>query len=452
MQSRTEQGAVAWALSLNTVPVVAVPAWMVFGDSDLESYVTAKRAGIEETRPFADLFIENLRGAEGATDPGDSELATTLEQLASMPMTRGNHVELLVDGENTYRSIFKAVDEAEDYILVQFYILRADETGGDLKERLIRKAKEGVRVWVLVDNFGSLTLPSEYLEEMEEAGIETSFFMDLSGKANRFQLNFRNHRKIVVVDGKTGFVGGHNVGDEYRGKHPSLTPWRDSHIRLTGPVVKTLQVPFVEDWHWATGDIPENLDWEITSEDFVGEMEALCLATGPADPMETCAMFFLTAINQAKDRIWIASPYFVPDDKLVTALQLAAVRGVDVRVLMPDMNDSRLVHFSSFSYLQELEKAGVKAYRYEKGFLHQKVALVDDKLSAIGSANFDNRSFRLNFEVTGIVYDEDFAGQVEEMLLSDFENSRLSGAEEYEEKPFYFRLLIRLSRLLAPIQ
>lgn len=452
MQTRTEQGAVAWAISLNTVPVIAVPAWLVFGDSKMETYVAAKNAGTEELRPLAERLLTNPDEGEEQITSRTSKTIETLETLASMPMMRGNAAELLVDGKNTYASIFEAIEAAEEYVLVQFYIVKADDTGGDLKDKLIAKAREGVDVYVLLDNYGSLSLPDEFFDDLRAVGAKVHYFMDISGKANRFQLNFRNHRKIVVVDGEVGFVGGHNVGDDYLGKHPTLTPWRDSHLRLSGPVVKTLQIPFAEDWHWATGEILENLNWEISDDDFRGGVEALCLATGPADPIEICSMFFLTAINEADDRIWIATPYFVPDDKMVTALQLAATRGVDVKIIIPAMNDSQLVHFSSYSYLTELVEVGVEIHRYEKGFMHQKVVVVDDDLSAIGSANFDNRSFRLNFEVTGIVHDKEFNREVSSMLETDIANSRLASAADYKEKPFHFRLVVNLARLLAPIQ
>ena len=287
---------------------------------------------------------------------------------------------------------------------------------------------------------------------MEREGIRVSYVMAVSGKANRFQLNFRNHRKIVVVDGKRGFLGGLNVGDEYLGKDSELTPWRDTHMEWRGPIVKCLQVPFAEDWRWATGELLHQLDWEIKPGDVAGEAEAICLATGPADPFETCAMGFLTLIDGARDRIWLATPYFVPDDKIVTALQLAAIRGVDVRVILPELSDSRLVHMSSFSYFKELEDAGVKIFRYQKGFMHQKVMVVDDSLSAIGSANLDNRSFRLNFEVIGIVSDVAFNGEVSRMLEADLAGSTPTGADALTGKSFAFRLGVRLSRMLAPIQ
>jgi len=451
MQTRTSQGAVAWAISLNTVPLFAVPAWMVFGDSHLDSYVLARSAGLVKVRPLAEELITNLKVAERPVSSA-SPAMQTLASLSSMPVLTGNKAELLVDGKNTFKSIFEAIDEAEDYILIQFYIMRADKLGDELKQKLVSKVREGVNVYLLVDDVGSMGLPDVYLNEMRDAGVKAYFFMNTTGEANRFQLNFRNHRKIVVVDGKVAFLGGHNVGDEYLGEHPTRTPWRDSHVRLTGPVVKTAQVPFVEDWLWATGEVPEGLDWSISDDDFVGDMEAVCLATGPADPLETCALFYLTAINEARERLWLATPYFVPDKQMVSALQLAAIRGVDVRVLLPERSDSTLVHLSSFSYIKELEQAGVKLYRYTAGFLHQKVMLVDHDLASIGSANFDNRSFRLNFECTGVIHDEGFNSEVAGMLEQDFKNSRRVKISDYEGRDYGFRLAVRLARLLAPIQ
>ena len=364
----------------------------------------------------------------------------------------GNSAKLLVDGEATYEAILDAISGAEHYILVQFYIFREDQIGKRIRDSLVAKAREGVAVYLLLDNMGSIGLSDGFIESMEREGMKVRYVMNVSGEANRFQLNFRNHRKIVIVDGKRGFLGGLNVGDEYLGKHPKLTPWRDTHMEWRGPVVKCLQVPFAEDWRWATGQLLDQLDWEIRPGDVAGEVEALCLATGPADPFETCAMGFLTLIDGARDRIWLATPYFVPDDKIVTALQMAAMRGVDVRVILPDLSDSRLVHLSSFSYFRELEDAGVKFYRYQKGFMHQKVMVVDDSLSAIGSANLDNRSFRLNFEVIGIVADAAFNREVSRMLEADLAQSKPTGSEALTERSFWFRLGVRLSRMLAPIQ
>ncbi len=463
MQTRTEQGAVAWVFALNTIPVVAVPAWFVFGTSKVEAYQGAMRVGIEEVRPLAERLIKNLNqgtvnlgeveSGQPAAAPGNvREILKRLQTIGSLPLMKGNTARLLVDGAATYDAILDAISGSEHYVLVQFYIFREDKTGKRIRDALVAKAREGVDVYLLLDNMGSIGLSDEFIESMKHEGIKVKYVMDVAGKANRFQLNFRNHRKIVVVDGKRGFLGGLNVGDEYLGKDSKLTPWRDTHMEWQGPIVKCLQVPFAEDWRWATGELLDQLDWEILPGDVVGKVEALCLATGPADPFETCAMGFLTLMDGARDRIWLATPYFVPDDKIVTALQLAAIRGVDVRVLLPELSDSRLIYLSSFSYFKELEDAGVKFYRFQKGFLHQKVMIVDDSLSAIGSANLDNRSFRLNFEVIGIVSDTAFNAEVSRMLEDDLAQSKPTGTDALTQQSFWFQMSVRLSRMLAPIQ
>jgi cardiolipin synthase len=324
--------------------------------------------------------------------------------------------------------------------------------GQQFRDKLVAKARQGVDVWVLLDGWGSAGLPQGYLQEMREAGVHAQYFMDFEEEPSQFQINFRNHRKLIVVDGDVAFTGGLNIGTEYLGHNPKLSPWRDTAMRVRGPVVQSMQVPFAEDWYWVTNEIPSGLDWSLDQEEFVGEMEMICLASGPSDPIETCSMFFLAAINNATERVWIAAPYFVPDGKMVTALQMAALRGVDVRVLIPDEVDSWLVHYSSFSYFPELTETGVRISRYNQGFMHQKVVLVDQEITAIGTANFDNRSFRLNFEITGIVHDETFNRKVEEMLEADFARSIPADAGDYEDKSYIFRLKSRLARLLAPIQ
>ena len=453
MDTRTSQGAIAWALSLNTIPVIAVPAYAIFGDNDFTTYVATRNAGLEEVRPTAEALIASIHEADVARTDREG-LMGTLSNLSSLPVTLGNKPELLVDGKNTFRSIFEAIDQAEKYILVQFYIIRSDSTGWDLANRLMEKARAGVEVYFLYDDYGSLGMSDDYIRQLRESGVHMQSFLNLMGGANRFQLNFRNHRKLVIVDGKTAFVGGHNVGDEYLGMHPTLTPWRDSHMRLTGPVVTCLQVPFAEDWHWASGKTLSDLDWNIASKkDITGETaEAICIPTGPADPMETCSLAFLACINASRERLWIATPYFVPDEPIIQALQLASRRGVDVRILIPELFDSELVRFSSYSYLRDMEMAGAQVWRYQKGFLHQKVMLVDQDFVSIGSANLDNRSFRLNFELQVGVRDRDFNKKVEAMLLEDFSNARRASPEELNDKSAPFKLGVRISRLLAPIQ
>jgi cardiolipin synthase len=312
------------------------------------------------------------------------------------------------------------------------------------------KALSGVRVLFLYDEIGSLALPKSYTEELRAAGVEVRPFHSRKGSGNRFQLNFRNHRKTVVVDGQVAWIGGHNVGDEYLGKDPKFGRWRDTHVRFEGPAVIGAQLAFVEDWRWAADEPPGNLNWtpHIAKD---GEAQVLVIASGPADVMETTSLMFMQAINAASTRIWITSPYFVPDDAIVHALQLAGLRGVDVRILIPEKADSMLVTLAAYSYFTDVKKSGVKIYRYQDGFLHGKTMLIDDSASTIGTANFDNRSFRLNFEITTLVFDPTFTNEVEKMFEQDFAAARLMQPDEYDNKPFWFRLAVRTARLTAPV-
>lgn len=449
MEVRTSQGAIAWAVSLNTFPYVAVPAYWVFGRSEFNGYVPRLRSDQAQVRARTLAFAEKLQERNLLAFPGRDQ-AMLVEKLAKMPLTQGNAVDLLIDGKATFESILTGIDRARDYVLVQFYIIRDDGLGRELRDKLIAKAKAGVRCYVLFDEVGSKDLPKRYLKELHAGGVQAAAFNTTKGEANRFQLNFRNHRKIVVVDGREAWVGGLNVGDEYLGKDPKMTPWRDTHLRMEGPVVQGVQVAFAEDWHWATGQIP-TLNWEPQPAASGASLPVLCLPSGPADEMETCTLYFIDLINRARKRLWIASPYFVPDEQFITALKLAAVRGVDVRILIPDQTDNPLVQYTGWSYLEELEKSGIQLWRHLPGFMHQKVVLMDDT-ATIGTANFDNRSFRLNFEITMAIESPEFTRQVEAMLTTDFSSARLSKASELTDRGFWFRFTTRACRLMAPVQ
>ncbi len=449
MSTRTSQGAIAWAVALNAMPYLAVPAYWVLGRSKFEGYVTARQEGDQEIRRFSKLAMQNadhLRSSRGDEVLG----ARTSENLAKIPFLRHNEVELLIDGDATFGSILDGISKAEKYVLVQFFIVHDDELGRALKSALLERANAGVAVYFLYDEVGSHDLPKSYLRELRDAGIKAVSFHTRKGPRNRFQINFRNHRKIVVVDGHTAWIGGHNVGDEYMGKSPKFGHWRDTHVRITGPSVLAAQLSFLEDWHWATDEAPE-AHWEPHIATDEGA-DVLVFPTGPADRLESATLMFTTGINAAQKRLWIASPYFVPDESIMNALDLAALRGVDVRVLIPDEPDHLLVYLASFSYFEDALETGIRFFRYTDGFLHQKVFLVDDEVTAVGTANFDNRSFRLNFEVMAIVAEPRFVEEVEEMLLADFEKSKEMHRGDVENRSFWFKLAVRFARLTSPIQ
>ncbi|WP_218574956.1 cardiolipin synthase [Reyranella sp. CPCC 100927] len=450
MFGRTAQGTVAWMIALTLVPYVALPLYVVFGHGKFQGYVRARRT---RNGQLNDLMraVRPLRASERALDR-DTEPPEllALERLAELPFTRGNKAELLINGEQTFRSIFAGIAEARRYLLVQFYTIHCDGVGTHLKKALIERAQAGVAVYVLYDEIGCEDMPRSYVDELRQHGIFISAFNESkSWFARHSRINYRNHRKIVVVDGHTAWVGGLNIGDEYLGKDPALGAWRDTHVRVTGPSVQGCQLSFVEDWHWATGEML-TLDWRAYHAEPDG-LPVLVLPTGPADTVETCALAFGQMIAAARRRIWIANPYFVPDSHIQAALQLAAFRGVDVRVMIPGKPDHRTTWLASLSYLPDMTAAGVKVYLYEAAVLHQKVCVFDDRLATIGTANFDNRSFRLNFEITLAFLDARFTREVADMLARDFQESREVDADLLASRSLAFRVAVQGARLLAPV-
>ncbi len=324
-----------------------------------------------------------------------------------------------------------------------------DGLGRRVQAALIERAQAGIRVYVLYDEVGAGKLPEAYVDELRQAGAKVSSFKPTQGHRNRFQLNFRNHRKMVVVDGEVGWVGGHNVGDEYLGLDPEFSPWRDTHVRLEGPVALQLQAVILGDWYWATREIPE-VNW--TPQPAADQdTKVMILPTAPTGDLETASLFFVAALNAARERIWLSAPYFVPDPAVMKALQLAALRGVDVRIITTGKGDSQLVFLAAFHYIQELRGLGIRFYAYKPGFLHEKVMLIDDNVSTVGTHNFDNRSFRLNFEVMAIIADTEFAGEMEAMFEQDFLHAEAIDPDTFDQKSIWWRIGVRLSRLAAPI-
>ncbi len=449
LNARTPQGAIAWSLFLVMFPLVALPVFFVFGERKFVGYVRARRAGRQPLQDLAREVAErHLPTLKARFANGERDL-TVFENLAAMPFTSGNRARLLVSGEATFEAIFAGIDQARDYLLVQFYIVHDDMLGRALQQKLIARAREGIRVLFMYDAIGSFDLPEHYLQELRAAGIAVQPFHGRTHRhPRRYQLNFRNHRKIVVADGTRAWVGGHNVGDEYLGRDPKLSPWRDTHVELHGPAVLGVQLAFLEDWNSMTGEIP-SLAWEAEVQS--PDQRVLVLPSGPADELETCGLMFTEIIHMARKRLWIVSPYFVPDDTIVSALQLAALRGVDVRLMIPEKADHRLVHMASFAYLEETLPVGIRIFRYRDGFLHQKAFLMDDSLAGVGTANLDNRSFRLNFEIYLLFADAGFVGDTEAMLSEDFRHCRELDRRELENHGWAFRVAARIARLFAPV-
>ncbi|MGO1692501.1 MAG: cardiolipin synthase [Marinobacter sp.] len=446
---RTAQGAIAWIIGLLALPYIAVPMFLVFGRSRFGGYVKARRMGDQSLTNLLNRFEQQTTSLSTPEQQQLDKQLQVLCKLGRQPFTEGNRCTLLQDGEATFEALIKAMENATSYILLEFYIVRSDKIGQRIKTILEHKLSEGVQVWFLYDEVGSVGLPRAYLKELAQAGARVASFGDGNIRRRRLQINFRNHRKLLICDGKIGFVGGINLGDEYLGSVIDQEPWRDTHCRIEGPAVTGLQLAWVEDWNWASDEFPE-LDW-APQDNIPGAEKVLVLPTGPADTWETCTLFFLNCINNAQSRIWIASPYFVPDFQIVNALQLAALRGVDVRIIIPEKSDSHLVRMAAYSYLVQASRAGIGIYRYQPGFMHQKVVLVDNHYAAVGTANLDNRSMRLNFEIIAVNTSEPFVSRVDAMLTEDLSHCRKMTEQDYQDRSILFRLTCRAVRLLAPL-
>lgn len=448
MNTRTSQGTIAWVVSLMFMPFLAIPLYWLLGRNKFDGYVRARRGNDTKLRQIAKDMRESLSGYS-IDLPEENIFERGAEELGGLPFTRGNSLELLIDGEETFERLFAAMAVAENYILVNFFIVKNDKIGHKFQRALIEKAKAGVRVYFLFDEVGSHKLSSTYLGELEDAGVQCESFGANRFWWSRLQMNFRNHRKIVVIDGNEAFLGGLNVGDEYLGRSKRFGAWRDTHLKIRGPAVQAVQLVFLEDWFWACHKTPE-LSWETSPEN--ADQVTAIIPTGPADPVESWQLLVTEAANSSREKLWIASPYFVPDDGVLQALQLAAIRGVDVRILLPERADHILVWLSTYSYYEQAIPFQVKLFRFQDGFLHQKVMLIDERMATVGTANLDNRSFRLNFEITAFCSDAKFIREVREMLEEDFSKSREVPVEEFTQKPFLFKAACRAARLMAPLQ
>jgi len=448
MHTRTSQGTIAWVVSLMFMPFLSIPLYWLLGRDKFGGYVRARRGNDENMRSLAKDMHHSLR--KYAIDlPEENIFERCAEELGGLPFTRGNRLKLLINGEETFEHLFAAINQAKDYICVNFFIVKNDKVGKKFQETLIARARAGVRVYFLFDEIGSNKLSTTYLDELREAGVECQSFGTNRFWWSRLQLNFRNHRKIVVVDGRDAFLGGLNVGDEYLGRSERFGKWRDTHLQINGPAVQALQLVFLEDWFWACDQVPK-LSWEANEQQ--EDQVAAIIPTGPADPTDSWQMLVTEAANSARKTLWITSPYFVPDDGVIKSLQLAAMRGVDVRVMLPNRADHILVWLSGYSYYEQSIPFGVKLYRFQEGFLHQKVMLIDDRIATVGTANLDNRSFRLNFEVTAFISDKTFIQQVRNMLETDFSKCKEVSVEDFTEKPFLFRAACRAAGLMSPLQ
>jgi cardiolipin synthase len=442
LQKRAPAATLSWLLGLAALPYVGFLVYLVFGPQRIKRH-RLRRARARVALPATD---------DAAAGDEPAELAVLGQATTGLPITTATDVRLLVDGAATYDAILDAVRQARHHVHLEYYIYAADRSGTALRDALVERARAGVAVRLLLDAVGSAACPQRFFAPLLEAGGELAWFhpMRFGRIWKRTWLNLRSHRKIVVVDGRIAFTGGINVTDE---ENERLRPdaYRDLHLRIEGDAVRALQLLFVEDWAYASGqrDFISSVA-QAMPPPHPGPIHAQVLSSGPDSPWEAIHRLHVGAIHAASRRVWLATPYFVPGEAAMMALTSAALGGLDVRVLVPKLSDSRLVTWAARSYFDDLLAAGARVYEYGPRMLHTKALLVDDELAIIGSANFDPRSFKLNFEVSVLFRDAAIAAELARLIEGEFASAPRVRAER--ARPLWTaRLPEALARLLSPL-
>lgn len=453
LENRHPTKTITWLIVLGVFPIVGFIFYILFGRNVRKNRLFQKKAMIDE-RTF-----QKIEGAHSKTDDiphyideHQLRLYRLAQRLGKSPVSSKTYSEVLTNGEGTFSKIMEVLREANHHIHLEYYIVRDDKVGSEIKELLIEKAKQGVEVRFLYDAVGSWKLSKEYIQELKVAGVEIVPFSPVRLPFLNHKVNFRNHRKIIVVDGKKGFVGGLNIGDEYLGRNANFGFWRDTHLYLHGEAVRSLQLIFLQDWYYMTGETllttnyltPAYLDSEKN-----GGVQLI--AGGPDNEWEIIKNLFFEMIVSAKKSIWIATPYLIPDVDILSALRIAALAGIDVKIIVPKHPDKKIVFFASRSYFPELLEAGVQVYEYEKGFMHSKFFIIDNDLASIGTSNLDMRSFHLNFEVNAFLYQSNSIQSLVTDFQDDLANSTEINYEEFMKRSISQRLFESLSRLLSPL-
>jgi cardiolipin synthase len=461
LTKKNPTSAVAWCLLIFFLPLLGPFFFLLFGYQHVHRPLLRKRrhkrifqrkpaaAGTESGPALAEIAGRPRDGAISADDKADV-LARLAQRFGAYPATAGNRITFYEAGQPAFDAKLEAIRSARHHIHLEYFIFQPDATGRLFLDTLTRKAREGVEVRLLYDAMGSHRLHRWRLRRLRMAGGKSSVFLPLNPLRRRIQVNMRNHRKILVVDGRVGFTGGLNIGDEYLGKNPRYGFWRDTHLRLEGPAVAELQNVFAEDWDFAA---QENLQdpayFPASSSD--GPYPVQVIQSGPDREVKGIREMYFAAILRARQRVWIATPYFVPDEGLLDALCLAGQLGIDVRLLCQYHPDKWIPFFAGRYYWSDVLNAGVKVYQYTKGMLHSKVVLVDGEWASVGTANLDMRSLHLNFEVNCLIYSTEAVAELEAAYQRDLDASIRLERHVFARRPLAGRLLDNACRLLSPV-
>ena len=455
--TRNPVKAVAYILLTVFIPIIGMFVYFSFGvNYRKKKFYKLKSAENNDLINTLKALTEvsTNQTIEYRPDLYNKHLVRMLLRESSSPLASVSEMKLLLNGEEKFPELIKAMENAKDHIHIEYYIYDDDEIGNQLKDLMIKKAKEGVTVRFIFDDYGSYGLRKKMMKELRENGVEAYPFYEIKLYALANRMNYRNHRKIVVIDGNVGFIGGLNVADRYINSGKNELFWRDTHLMFKGNAVSSLQFIFIHDWNFCK---KQESSLSIEKRYFPIEPINVCQDTlqvassGPDSDNSDIMLSFLGVITGSKERLYITTPYFIPNDTIVDAIKYSALSGVDVRLLVPGISDSRVVNAASKAYYRELLEAGVRIYCYQKGFVHAKTIVSDDKLCVIGTANMDIRSFDIMFESNANIFSEDMNRQLCEVFFKDLEDSNEILLEEWKKRPKLVKFGGYCARLGSPL-
>ena len=446
-ENRNPIRALSWVIALIFLPGIGLVFYLFFGRSLRGEMMNQKnKRRLLKGRKVLAPKLKDIN------IPKESKHLISLGiKLSGFPYTEKNEIEIFTDGETKFERLKEDLKAAQKSILLQYYIFLDDKIGNEIAEILIEKARAGLEVKVIYDHVGSFRAKNSFFKKMMNAGVELHPFFRVNFPQFANRINWRNHRKLVIIDKETGYIGGMNIADRYAyGSEKDKTVWRDTHFRIKGQIIESLIYSFAIDWNFRKKEqyIPEVEDINVSDNFNTG----IQLTTGgPVSTWHNLSLMFLKAISSAKRIIWIQTPYFLPTDALLNALQAAALADIDVRIMMPEHTDSVLLHYASFSYITQCLESGIKVFLYKKGMLHAKAMIIDDNIVTAGSTNFDFRSFENNFECNLFIYDPVVNRKMREIFYKDMESCVKLKREEWKKRPITHRFMESLLRLVSPI-
>lgn len=455
LENRSPQKTISWILVLILLPIIGLIFYSVFGQSYRKQKMFSLK-GLGDLKWLQKLSqnqkgeLEKSKLLKDERIHEKKNVMTLLLSNSKALLTGQNRVKVLNDGEETFNEIYNALRKANEHIHLEYYIIEDGELASELHEILIDRAKAGVEIRIIYDGVGSWKLSQDYIDSLRSVGVKIHAFLPVRFPILTSRINYRNHRKIIVIDGKTAFVGGLNFADRYKNGIPEIGIWRDTHLKIVGEAASSLQIVFLIDWYFVRQEVL--LDEKYRPNFKVKERCLIQIVSSGADSdWASILQAYFSAIASAKQNVYISSPYFMPNGSILMALKTAAMSGIDVRVLIPEKSDSAMTFYGTLSYIEELLEAGVKIYFYKAGFNHSKIMMVDGIISTVGTANMDIRSFEQNFEVNALVYDEKVTMELRERFLNDLEQSDLIDLKTWQKRPKSQKIKESLARIFTPL-